>query len=157
MAKRSKKAWKEWLDFLAKIIVKTRDDFQCQIVHSPACAGTMEPLDFNCQWVHIKSKRSNKMRWILLNAVCGCGSCHAWAHDNPDEFGKWFAAKYPHREKWINKINKEPNKTWRDEDYKKVELYLLEKAIDLNVDYINIPKRYRDRFKRMTEELRMEL
>jgi hypothetical protein len=158
MAKKFKvEPFKEWLDVLAKVVVKTRDGFTCQIVHDPACSGTMIPLDKNCQWCHIKSRKSNKTRWDLLNTLTGCGHCHAWAHANPNEFGVWFAAKYPHRDGWINAVQKQPNKTWRQKDFEQIERFLLQKSIDLNVDYLHVNTKYRDRFKRRTEEMRMEL
>ena len=50
MAKRkfSKKAFKKWLDCLAAVVVKTDDNYTCQIRMSKDCAGVMQALDFNC-------------------------------------------------------------------------------------------------------------
>lgn len=161
MAKRkfSKRAFKKWLDTLAKVCVKTRDDFTCQIRrpedHTGACSGKMEPLDKNCQWCHIKSRNSNNLRWVLLNGLCGCGHCHQWAHANPVPFGVWFAENYKVRFDYINLQRK--NYTWREEDFREVERYLLLKAIDLEVDVMNIPDRgrnYRKRFKKAIEALK---
>lgn len=155
MAKKFKaKPYKDWLDHLCAVVVKTRDGFTCQIVHDPACAGTMMPKDKNCQWCHIKSRNSNKTRWDLLNALTGCGHCHQWAHANPNEFGVWFADKYPHRDGWINAVQKQPNKTWKKADFGEVENFLLQKAIDLNVDYMTVNTAYRTRFIRKTQALR---
>lgn len=148
MAKFSKKAFREWLDTLAKVCVKTRDDFTCQIQHDDECAGRMKPLDFNCQWCHVKSKNSYNYRWLLLNILCGCGHCHQWGHANPNEFGVWYADKYPIRNVLLNMPLK--NFTWREADFKDIERRLLEIAIILNVDVLNIPDRggwkFRSRF-----------
>jgi len=150
----SKKAFRDWLDTLAKVCVKTRDGFTCQIQHDSECAGTMESLDNNCQWCHIKSKKSYNLRWDFLNILCGCGHCHAWGHSNPNEFGVWFAKKYPWRDEYINMPR--ANKVWREPDFKEVESFLLGKAIDLEVDVLSIPDRargYRKRFENKIKEL----
>jgi len=157
MAKRKfyKKAFREWLDCLAKVIVKNRDDFTCQIRHDSECSGKMEPLDFNCQWVHIKSRKSNNLRWSLFNTICGCGHCHTWAHDNPNEFGVWFATKYPQLDQYLNLPRK--SYTWYESDFRLVERQLLQKAIDLDVDYMTVPDRgrgYRNRFIKKIKEMR---
>jgi hypothetical protein len=152
MAKFKVKPFKKWLDCLAGVIVKTRDNFQCQIVHDPACAGTMQPLDLNCQCCHIISRSSNNTRWDLLNLITGCGHCHNFAHKNPVEFGVWFAGKYRHRIDWIDCVSRQSKKTWRQSDFEEIERKLLQKAIDLNVDYLHVNTKYRDRFKRRFEE-----
>lgn len=156
MAKRKfhKRAFREWLDTLAKVVVKTRDDFTCQIQHDNECSGTMKPLDYDCQWLHIKSRKSNNLRWNLFNAMCGCGHCHGWAHDNPIAFGVWFTTKYPELYKYLN-MPRETH-TWRENDYKLIERQLLRKAIDLDVDFLTVPDRgrgYRDRFRKRIAEL----
>ena len=157
MAKKKfyKKAFREWLDTLAKVVVKNRDDFTCQINHDSECSGKMEPLDFNCQWVHIKSRKSNNTRWMILNAICGCGHCHSWAHDNPNEFGVWFATKYPELNKYLNLPRKAH--TWYESDFRLIERQLLRKAIDLEVDYLTVPERgrgYQARFRKRIEEMK---
>lgn len=151
MAKRKfgKRAFKNWLDTLAKICIKTRDDFTCQIKRE-GCSGTMQPLDFNCQWCHIKSKKSNDFRFDMLNALCGCAHCHAWAHANPVLFGVWFIETYPYRAEYINRPTK--IKTWREDDFKKIEAGLLQKAIDLEIDSLIVPVRYRKRFMKKIKE-----
>lgn len=151
----SKREFKKWLDVLAAVVVKTRDGFQCQIVHDPACAGIMNPGDRNCQCCHIISRKSNNTRWDLLNLITGCGHCHEWAHRNPHEFGLWFGEKYPHRIGYLNGLEKQ-NRTWKEKDFRFWEAFLLQKAVELNVDYLNIPERYRKRFKRRTEEIMLE-
>lgn len=149
----SKRAFKDWLDTLAKVCVKTRDDFTCQIQYDASCSGTMQPLDHNCQWCHIKSRNSNNLRWDLLNALCGCGRCHQWAHANPNQFGVWFKEKYYYRDGYINLPR--ASKVWREDDFREVESFLLQKAIDLEVDSLTIPERngYRKRFEKKIKEL----
>ena len=148
----SRKAFREWLDILAKVCVKTRDNFTCQIQrpedHTGACAGRMQPLDYNCQWCHIISRNSYNWRWSLLNALCGCGHCHNWAHANPVPFGIWFAEKYPIRNVLLNIPLR--NVTWRKSDFEDMERRLVEMAIILNVDILHIPDKgnthYQSRF-----------
>jgi len=157
MAKRKfyKKAFRKWLDTLAKVVVKNRDDFTCRINHDGECSGKMEPLDNDCQWCHIKSRKSNNTRWLIPNAICGCGHCHSWAHDNPNEFGVWFANKYPHLDEYLN-IPRESH-SWREDDYRLIESQLLRKAIDLDVDYMTVPDRgrgYRKRFIKRIKEMK---
>lgn len=157
MAKRkfSKKAFKGWLDCIAKLTCKTDDNFTCQIRLSDNCSGVMMPLDYNCQWCHIKSKKSYNVRWLAENAITGCGSCHTYAHDNPDEFIRWFEKTYPHRIKVINVWFSMPSKTWRESDFKAMEKELLVEAKLVGVDYINAPimNRWRNRLKRKLESL----
>ena len=143
MAKKfSKKAFREWLDCLAKVVVKTRDGFTCRLNITQKCAGKMQPLDNNCQWMHLNGRtKGYAWRWDLLNAVCGCGQCHAWAHANPAAFGVWLYDKYPHL--WEYLQEERPNRTWREEDFKAEERKLLLKALDLKVDVANIPDRGR--------------
>ena len=155
MAKKfAKKPFRDWLDCLARIVVKTDDNFTCQIQQSPNCAGQMMPLDRNCQWCHIKSRSRNDLRWDILNAVTGCGQCHQWAHSNPNEFGEWFVEKYPVRNGVINRWAQKPSHTWYESDYIEVERLLLKEAHEVEVDYLNIPERFRMRLKRKLEGLK---
>lgn len=157
MAKRkfSKKAFKLWLDCIAKITCKTDDNFTCQIRLSKDCAGAMMPLDCNCQWCHIKRKKSYNVRWLAENAITGCGQCHNYAHDNPDEFIKWFIKNYPHRLIKIEEAMQKPSKTWHEADFRDMERELLLEAKRVDVDYMNMTKwhDYRLRLKRKLEEL----
>jgi len=155
MAKKfKKKPFRDWLDTLARIVVKTDDNFTCQIQQSPNCAGQMLPLDKNCQWCHIKSRSRNDLRWHCLNNITGCGQCHQWGHANPNDFGVWFAKTYPKRQEIINLIAQQHPHTWYEGEYKAVELSLLTEAKRIGVDYMNIPERFRMRLKRKLEELR---
>jgi hypothetical protein len=107
---------------------------------SENCAGRMMPLDNNCQWCHIKSKESYKVRWLPENSITGCGQCHAYAHDNPDEFIDWFKKNYPHRYEKINEAKLQPDKPWKESDFKAMETELLQEALNVGVDWINAPK-----------------
>ena len=153
MAKKFKKtAFRDWLDHLAKIVIKTDDNFTCMIAR-PGCSGKMLPLSRNCQWVHIKSRNSNNTRWSLYNAICGCGRCHQWAHANPNEFGVWFSKHYEGRNNIINELAQQPIKTWRENDYKAIENELLIEAKRIEVDYMNMPVNYRIRLRRKLDSL----
>ena len=156
MAKRkfSKKAFKKWLDCLAAVVIKTDDNFTCQIRMSKDCAGVMQSLDFNCQWCHLISRSSNNLRWDTWNALTGCGACHQWAHANPTAFGVWFADNYPQRYEYLNEVR--ITKTWKEDDFKEVERKLLQQAVDVEVDYMSMMPSwgYRERLKRKLEELK---
>ena len=159
MAKRkfSKKQFKKWLDCIAKLTCKTDDNFTCQMQLSENCAGAMMPLDFNCQWCHIKRKKSYNVRWLAENAITGCGQCHAYAHDNPDDFIRWFDKNYPHRSVIIDEYNRRPSRIWREVDFRAMESELLLEAKRVGVDYINAPKGdgFPERLKRKLEELKV--
>lgn len=158
MAKKrfAKKEFKSWLDHIAKLTCKTDDNFTCQIRLSDNCARVMLPFDNNCQWCHIKSKKSYNVRWLAENATTGCGSCHAYAHDNPDSFIQWFTYYYPHRLRIIDEAMRKLNKTWYESDFKAMERDLLIEAKRVGVDYINMTEwhGYRMRLKRKLEELK---
>ena len=143
------RAFKKWLDILAKVCVKTRDNFTCQIGR-PGCSGKMDMLDRNCQWCHIKSRSSNNTRWLPVNALTGCGHCHQWEHANPAEFGVWFKRKYLDDYKFLNRPR--PTKTWREDDFRFVEAELLQFARELKVDPMAVPETYRKRFIKASEE-----
>jgi len=140
------KEFRRWLDALAALVVKTRDDFTCRIHIDAECAGTMPAGDFNCQWAHLKSRSSNNLRWDIINALTACGRCHQWAHANPTAFGVWLKEKYPHIWDYVNMPR--DNKTWRQEDYLEIETMLLGKCRDLNVDPLNIAVYWRKKLMR---------
>lgn len=148
-----KKAFRAWLDELAKIVVKTRARFTCEIQQANNCPVQLIPLDKNTQWIHIKSRSRNDLRWLLCNALCGCGQCHQWGHANPNEFGQWFTEAYPARNALINRIALRELRTWREQDYRHIEDYLIKKAREVEVDYMNMPVAYRMRLKRKLAEL----
>ncbi len=156
MAKKKfkKKPFRDWLDCLARIVVKTDANFTCEIQQANNCPVNLRPLDKNTQWIHIKSRNSNIVRWDTRNALCGCGQCHQWAHSNPNEFGEWFAKNYPYRHEAINELIRRPLQTWREDDYKYYEKALLQEALECRVDYLNVPVKYRMRLKRKLEELK---
>ena len=149
-----KRPFRDWLDELAKIVVKTDADFTCEIQQANNCPVKLRPLDRNTQWVHIKSRNSNAVRWLTQNALCGCGQCHQWGHANPNEFGAWFANTYPSRNSFINEVASRPPYPWKEHDYKTAERYLLVEAHAVGVDYMNMPVKYRMRLKRKLEELK---
>jgi len=157
MAKRrfSKPAFRDWLDTLAKVCVKTRDNFTCQMGFDEECAGQMQPFDFNCQWCHIQSKNSYNWRWFSFNALTGCGHCHQWAHANPNQFGVWYAEKYPMRNVFL--CFPLSNHTWREPDFTDMEHRLLRLATILNVDPLVVTEwhNYRRRYELRTANLKV--
>jgi hypothetical protein len=137
MAKRkfNKKAFKNWLDALCRLVVKERDEWQCQ-----RCLLEVEGR--NCQWAHVISRTANKTRWDLMNSMVLCASCHARFHSDPVAFGIWFEDEFPAREKALAVVRRLGNKTWKQEHFEEIERRLLRKCKDLNVDPYKIEKRY---------------
>lgn len=154
-----RKAFRKWLDILAKVVVKARDSHTCQIHIDDKCAGTMMPGDHNCQWCHITGRNNNNLRWELLNALTGCGHCHRWAHDNPTKFGRWFNAKYPYVQTFLDLPEHDVHHTWKETDYLEIERRLLEKAVELDVDFMWVPTSsgYRGKFVRRLLETKRRL
>ncbi len=152
MARKFKKTpFRKWLDFLAKNVVKADADYICEIQQANDCPVQLRPLDPNTQWIHIKSRSSNIVRWSLNNALCGCGQCHQWAHANPDEWGTWFAHKYPEREAIINELRRRPPFVWKEEHFRAIEEVLLTEAKNIGLDYMNCSTDFRMRLKRILE------
>lgn len=149
-----KKPFRNWLDALCRIQVKTDANFTCEIQQAYNCPVVLKPLDENTQWIHIKSRNSNIVRWDINNSLCGCGQCHQWGHANPNEFGEWFADAYPGRNQIINQLIRQPSFVWKEDNYKEVEEELLMQCVAVGVDYMNCPVKYRMRLKRKLEELR---
>ena len=161
MAKKGfdRKSFRKWLDILAKVVVKARDNHTCQIHIDDACAGAMPPGDNNCQWCHITGRNNNNLRWDLLNALTGCGHCHRWAHDNPVQFGRWLETTYPHIATYISMPVHNVHRTWKEDDYLEIERRLLEKAVELDVDFMWVPTSsgYREKFVRRLLETERRL
>lgn len=140
----NKKAFRDWLDNLCKVVVKTRDDFTCQ-----RCGKYLKHEPFNCQWCHIKGRNRNNLRWDLYNDETLDGACHTWVHNNPDIGWDWLLDKNPVRKKYINDKMKEPIKTWREDDFREVEAYLIQKAKDFGVEWNDIRIMYQPRLRKL--------
>jgi len=69
------------LDTVFSLIVRERDKYTCQ-----KCGRKHGHM----QTAHFYSRKIKVLRWETLNAVCLCGGCHFWAHQNPSEFCEWF-------------------------------------------------------------------
>ena len=150
------KAFKKWLDHIAGVAVKTRDNFTCQLNMSPDCLGSMQPGDLRCQACHIESRKNNITRWDPLNIITGCANCHGASHSSPLLFALWFAKKYPNRVGHLEQSAKEPLRTWRQSDFEREEKDLFEYCIDMNVDYLSVNTKHRARYKRRIEQILFE-
>jgi hypothetical protein len=128
MSKFKPKPFKKWLDALARLCCKTRDDWTCQ--HTDCGRVVSGKL---CNAHHIKCRKHNYLRWDLINLLTLCATCHRVKfHDGP-EGAVWFEKTYPARYNHI--LSKSPNiGTWREDDFLEVEEYLLQKCVDLDVD-----------------------
>lgn len=163
MAKKFKaKPFQNWLDELAKAVVKFRDNNICQIRQSEGCTGPFQIADpYNCQWVHIYTRNSRFVRWDTYNSICGCGSCHAWGHKNPEEFIAWLKKKYPKRYNYLNTplqgtpSGAGPSRrnvtlgSWKEDTYLMFEQMLIDEAVYLKMPYDKLPQRYWKRYQKI--------
>lgn len=150
MAKFNKKAFRAWLDALCATVVKVRDRWTCQ-----KCGKNLKADPYNCHWCHIKSRSSNSVRWQLPNCETLCGTCHQFAHANPDVAWDWLFEMFPNRKELLNKLASDV-KTWRQDDFEFIETYLLGKAKDFKVKPEHLPEKYRKRFERKISEVKNE-
>ena len=148
--------FRNWLDCLAKITIKARDNYTCQIGRE-GCKGTMEPGSRQCQWCHVRGRKSYNTRWLLENALTGCAHCHAWEHENPVEFGVWFAKNYPERYEEILGWSQWGYGTWREQEFLAEEQYLLGHAILYDVQPETVPEGYRSKFIRKVKEFQGDM
>lgn len=148
-----------WLSSLAATIVKFRDGYICQIGRCNNKAIISDP--YNCQWVHIYTRNAKYVKWDAIDAICGCGACHYWAHQNPDEFIKWFKDKYPDRYAYLNQNDgygvarrNETLGSWDESIYLMFEDMLMQLARRLEMPYHKMPERYQKRYKQKYEGLK---
>jgi hypothetical protein len=90
--KSKKKAARDKAEKLAKLYVKLRDDYTCQM-----CGKRVEGV--NCHASHvIPVSRSGRLRCDPLNMKVLCYYHHLnWWHKEPTSAGKWFTDKFPER------------------------------------------------------------
>jgi len=131
MAKRTARTIKANCDRLAREVIRLRD-VVCQ-----RCGGSV-----NLQVAHVKVRQYNVTRHDLLNLLLLCSSnpatghkgCHEWFDTNTVLSSKWFEDTFPARHRHLAEIERNwetRTKTWRADDWLKVEKYLKEKLKDL--------------------------
>ena len=99
MAKVSRKRLTDQLDEICKQIIRIRDEFTCQ-----RCGKRAEGRDAHCSHVVHKGNGASWRRFDLLNMKLLCSHCHLyWWHKEPTEAGRWFAAKFPARDEYLEK------------------------------------------------------
>lgn len=102
MAKKKKKKSErqkltDRLDDICRKVIRLRDNNQCQ-----KCGKTIKGSDSHASHVVAKGSGASLRRWDLLNLFLACTHCHfQFWHDNPTLSGKWFAAKWPARESYL--------------------------------------------------------
>ena len=141
MAKFKAKPFKKWLDTLARTCVKERDDWTCQY-----CNKQTQGLDL--QWHHIRYRTLNHLRWDLLNGISLCASCHRQWHQGA-LLQVWFEQNFKARYDYIYSKSRHEG-TWKEQDFREVEEYLIQKCADLNVDCDKIAdKTHRKRLEKL--------
>jgi len=87
------------LDELCKQIIRIRDEYTCQY-----CGKRVSGCDAQTSHVVPKGNGASWRRFDLLNMKVLCIHDHfLWWHKNPTESGKWFAEKFPTRDKYLEK------------------------------------------------------
>ena len=131
MAKKKFKAkpFKDWLDSLCRVAVKTRDEYTCQ-----KCGAVVQGI--RCHWHHIIMRKLNHTRWDLLNGITFCDKCHRKWEEGP-ELQVWFKETYPVRYDYITTKDRHIG-TWKQWDFEAIEEYLIGKCRDFDVDPENI-------------------
>jgi hypothetical protein len=127
MAKKKFKAkpFKLWLDSLARLLVKTRDEWCCQYEHCEGPIGVME-------WHHVRYRTLNHLRWEIDNGITFCSSCHRKWHNGP-MLQVWFEDTFPNR--FIRIYTKPPLiGTWKEQDFLDVQDELVGLCIEYEVD-----------------------
>jgi hypothetical protein len=144
MAKFKAKPFKDWLDSLARVLVKERDEWTCQYEDCPkTCRGV--------DWHHIRYRTLNHLRWDLLNGISLCSSCHREWHQGA-KMQVWFEKKYPARFKHIYSKPRIEG-TWKEQDFLDMQEYLIQKCIDFNIDPYKIGnKAHRNRLIKLIGE-----
>jgi len=87
------------LDKLIKDIIRIRDEHICQW-----CGEHCEGKDAHTSHVVPKHNGASWRRFDLLNVKLLCSHCHLYMwHKSPTEAGRWFAERFPHRDKYLEK------------------------------------------------------
>lgn len=107
--RRTATKWRNYLDKLAREAIRRRE--KCE-----RC-GRKDTL----QVAHIYTRTYKETRWLPLNLLLLCASCHFWGHRNPLDFTE-FVKKKLGSEKY-KELVKRSRKTrqWGEADYKEVE------------------------------------
>ena len=71
-------------DILFSKVVRTRDEWKCT-----RCKRDFSDNTGGLHCSHIYGRRHHNTRWMLLNAVSHCFSCHQWFGENPIIAGDW--------------------------------------------------------------------
>ena len=146
MAKFKATPFKTWLDSLARVCTKTRDDWTCQY---DECEGRIQGVE----WHHVRYRTLNHLRWDLINGISLCGACHRMWH-NGAKIQVWYGQRYPDR---LAHLYTKPRLlgTWKEDDFLDIEKYLLGKCVDLGVDpYMVSNKAHRNRLIKKLEAMR---
>jgi hypothetical protein len=80
------------LDALARTRCFERDGHKCVV---QGCTRT------NIQWCHVISRTYKSIQWDLDNNLTMCAGHHLAWHQDPREWGKWFAENYPARDEYL--------------------------------------------------------
>jgi len=98
------------LDKLWAEVIKLRDNYTCQ-----RCGKKYKPGDRGLDAAHVVSRRYRATRYLPANGVALCTGCHLFLHARPDEFRRWFEAKYPFKYSFLLEATKWKPKRLDDE------------------------------------------
>ncbi len=114
MKKRSPSTWRNYLDDLTRQAIRKRG--KCE-----RCGSRK-----NLQVSHIYTRTYKETRWMPLNLLLLCASCHFWGHRNPILFTE-FVREHLGEENYEKlKVAARKTRQWFDDEYLAVEKELKE-------------------------------
>ena len=94
------KSWKGKLDKMAGEHYRSRPCDCISTIPGHVCAGRLE-------WVHCKTRKILKTRWMPENNFTLCSKAHFAFHDHPDLFIAWIEKTWPERINILNEALKD--------------------------------------------------
>lgn len=135
------KPFKDYLDDMARVACKARDDYTCQ-----KCHKTVSGHDAHCH--HIRTRNYNHLRWDLVNLITLCSGDHDWVGEGAMG-GVWVKDTFPWRYDYV--YSKPRHKgTWKEADFREIEDYLIGKLVDFEAEP---SEKYLVRFNKRRKEL----
>ena len=112
--KHSKKSTlKKKNDILFSKIIRSIGECQAEGKDGIHCGGSSQTM-------HIITRSNLRLRWDIMNAICGCGGHHIWYTNNPNAFFEFIKVHFPEKWAYVNKHKKELNKETYEEVFNRL-------------------------------------
>ncbi len=109
MKKPSKKTLKLRADKLFRDKVRSLGRCELRGLDHIECSGDLQTM-------HIIGRSNHRLRWELLNSICGCSGHHFWYTNNPFYFFELVKREFPGRYEFVTQYK---NTVW-DKDIESV-------------------------------------